>query len=108
KLQKQCGVATQRFVSSVGNILYVNDIADIIGKDYSNPQTTPLLQHYPVETTGAVTETWEATQWRELPLDLLTPMYRQGLKDYYVNELAELHHQELVIPVMWIVHNGHL
>ncbi|KAF8505045.1 hypothetical protein JB92DRAFT_2556962, partial [Gautieria morchelliformis] len=88
KLQKQCGVATQRFVSSVGNILYVNDITDIIGKDYSNPQTVPLLQHYPVEMTGAVTETWEATRWRELPLDLLTPMYRQGLKDYYVNKLA--------------------
>ncbi|KAF8480578.1 hypothetical protein JB92DRAFT_2837633 [Gautieria morchelliformis] len=68
-----------------------------------NPQTVPLLQHCPVKTSVQVTETWEATRWRELLLDLLTPMY---LKDYYVNELAEMVNGELVIPVTWIVCNG--
>lgn len=57
---------------------------------------------------GAVSEAWQATRWRELPLDLLTPMYRQGLKDFYVNELAELSSGEYVIPQMWIVRNKQL
>jgi hypothetical protein len=32
KLHKKCGVSTQRFESSVGNILYFNSIPDIIAK----------------------------------------------------------------------------
>ncbi|KAF8581935.1 hypothetical protein K439DRAFT_191699 [Ramaria rubella] len=48
---------------------------------------------------------WEAKRLRELPPDLLTPMYQKGLKYYYVNEICQLESGELVIPYMWIIQN---
>lgn len=117
-LQKNCGgMPTTRFVSSLGNILYLNDIPKIIGnvgacsipemtmltvksQDYANPQTAPLLQPYPEETSGLVSEGWQASRIREMPPDLLTPMFRKGLKDFFVNELAETISGLLLIPHM--------
>ncbi|KAF8521988.1 hypothetical protein JB92DRAFT_1747274 [Gautieria morchelliformis] len=67
-----------------------------------------LLQHYPEDTKGPVSEIWQATRWKELPPDLLTPMCRHKLKDYYVDELAETVTGEYVIPYMWIIREGAL
>lgn len=81
---------------------------DLIYKDYSNPQTAGLLRFYPEETSGPVSEAWQATRWRKLLPDLLTPMYCQGLKNFYVNKLADLSSGEYIIPKMWIVRNKQL
>ncbi|KAF8513305.1 hypothetical protein JB92DRAFT_2830448 [Gautieria morchelliformis] len=76
--------------------------------DYANPQTAHLLQHYPEDTKGPVSEIWQATQWKELPPDLLTPMCQHKMKDYYVNELAETRTGEYVIPYMSVIREGAL
>ncbi|KAF8505214.1 hypothetical protein JB92DRAFT_3084144 [Gautieria morchelliformis] len=107
-LQEACGITTNRFVSSAKHVLYVNSIPEIVAKDYANPQTAHLLQHYLEDTKGPVSEIWQATRWKELPPDLLTPMFQHKLKDYYVDELAETVTGEYVIPYMWIIHEGAL
>ncbi|KAF8520703.1 hypothetical protein JB92DRAFT_2709061, partial [Gautieria morchelliformis] len=90
-LCKSCGgVAMKCFQSSLGNVMYLNDIPKIIGNDYANPQIAPLLRFYPEETKGSVSEIWQMKIIKEMPLDQLTPMFCKGLKDFYVNELAEL------------------
>ncbi|KAF8522366.1 hypothetical protein JB92DRAFT_3081973 [Gautieria morchelliformis] len=104
-LRKECGgVPTSRWESSMGNILYLNDISKIIANDYMNPQVDTLLHFYPEEMDGPVSESWPTKRIKEMPPDQLTPMHRKGLKDFYVNKLAELESGEYVIPHMWIVH----
>ncbi|KAF8492908.1 hypothetical protein JB92DRAFT_3084990 [Gautieria morchelliformis] len=91
RLRKECGgVPTSHWESSMGNILYLNDISKIIANDYANPQVASLLHFYPEETDGPVSESWQTKRIKEMPLDQLTPMYRKGLKDFNVNKLAEL------------------
>lgn len=87
------------------NVLFMSCTANKILQDYSNPQTAHLMQFYPEETTGAISETSQAQRWKEMPPDLLTPMFRKGLKDFYVNELAEMEGGDYVIPHMWVVRN---
>jgi hypothetical protein len=55
---------------------------------------------------GPVSQFWEAGQLRECDPSLLCPMYAQGLRHFYVDELAELETGELVIPQMWITVSG--
>jgi hypothetical protein len=81
---------------------------DIAIQDYSSPHTARLLNPYPEEADGLVSETWQALKVREMDPDLLTPMCRIGLKDYFVNELAELEDGSWVIPVCWIVRKKQL
>ncbi|KAF8488776.1 hypothetical protein JB92DRAFT_3249859 [Gautieria morchelliformis] len=107
RLRKFGGVTTKRFESSLGNVMYLNDIPEIIAHDYANPQIAPLLCFYPEEKEGCVSEIWQMKRIKELPAEQLTPMVRKGLKDFYVNELEELRSGEYVmIPHMWIIHNN--
>ncbi|KAF8494495.1 hypothetical protein JB92DRAFT_3126914 [Gautieria morchelliformis] len=106
RLRKFGGVTTKRFESSLGNVMYLNDIPEIIAHDYANPQIAPLLCFYPEEKEGCVSEIWQMKRIKELPAEQLTPMVRKGLKDFYVNELAELRSGEYVIPHMWIIRNN--
>ncbi|KIJ40446.1 hypothetical protein M422DRAFT_49166 [Sphaerobolus stellatus SS14] len=109
KLKDQCGgITTQRFQSDLGNIFYVNELAELIAQDYSNPQTAPLLEFYPEETDSNFSEIWQGRKIREMDPDLLTPMVRKGMKDYYVKELAETKDGVLVIPIRWLRRNGKL
>ncbi|KAF8579127.1 hypothetical protein K439DRAFT_1648550 [Ramaria rubella] len=98
-------IATNRYVTASRNILYMNDIPSL---DYSNPQVASLLHVYPEETDGLVTEFWQAARLKQMPPDLLSPMFRKGLKDYYVNKLAEMRDGSLVIPHMWIIREGRM
>ncbi|KAF8514684.1 hypothetical protein JB92DRAFT_3115468 [Gautieria morchelliformis] len=106
RLHKFGGVTTKQFESSLGNVMYLNDIPEIIAHDYANPQIAPLLCFYPEEKEGCVLEIWQMKRIKELPAEQLTPMVRKGLKDFYVNELAELRSGEYVIPHMWIIRNN--
>ncbi|KAF8491434.1 hypothetical protein JB92DRAFT_3100513, partial [Gautieria morchelliformis] len=90
----------------IGNVMYLNDIPEIIAHDYANPQIAPLLCFYPEEKEGCVLEIWQMKRIKELPVEQLTPMVRKGLKDFYVNKLAELRSGEYVIPHMWIIYNN--
>ncbi|KIJ35216.1 hypothetical protein M422DRAFT_262598 [Sphaerobolus stellatus SS14] len=95
------GITTRRFQSDLGNIFYVNELAELVSKDYSNPQTASLLEFYPEEVTvnSSFSEIWQGRKIREMDPDLLTPMVRKGMKDYYVKEVAELKDGRLIIPI---------
>ena len=117
------GIPTNCFKSSVGNIMYMNDIPHLIVnvcilqayewdgdlikiQEYANAQVSSLLHFYPEEANGTISEFWHADQLKELPPELLTLMYCKGFKDFYVDELAELKTGELMIPHMWIIWEG--
>lgn len=57
---------------------------------------------------GPVSQFWEADRLRECRQDLLCPMYAQGHRHFYVDEVAQLDTGELVIPQMWITLRGEL
>ncbi|KAG9082372.1 hypothetical protein FRC06_005104 [Ceratobasidium sp. 370] len=85
------------------------DIPQLIGRDFSNPLIAPHLVFYPEDSGNRLSESWQAKKWRdEVPLEHLTPMYADGGKAYYVNELARLHNGAYVIPRRWITRNGQL
>ncbi|KAF9524888.1 hypothetical protein CPB83DRAFT_838520, partial [Crepidotus variabilis] len=54
-LLKELGAPTIRQVSGQGNIWYLNDIGDAIGKDFSNPVSRANMQLYP-QMLGRVVE----------------------------------------------------
>lgn len=74
-------------------------------QDYANPETSRHIINYPEECDGPKGETWQFNRWKEIPRDLLTPMFVQGSVHYYVNELAQTKTGKLFIPVMWIIRN---
>ena len=101
------GVRTVKCVSDLGNIFYINDVRDIIARDFQNPETAAQLCFYPEETDGQMSEVWHGQRWREYPLDMLTPAYKSKLgKRFYVNELAQLADGGLVVPYVWVTYNG--
>jgi hypothetical protein len=54
-----------------------------------------------------VSEVWQAMRWREYDRNQLNPMWtKDGLKRFYVNELAELKDGSFVIPQMWVTFHG--
>ncbi|KAF8576964.1 hypothetical protein K439DRAFT_1649193 [Ramaria rubella] len=96
-------IATNRYVTASGNILYMNDIPSLVANILAS-----LLHFYPEETDGPEMEFWQAARLKQMPPDLLSPMFHKGLKDYYVNELAEMRDSSLVIPHMWIIREGRM
>jgi hypothetical protein len=77
-------------------------------KDFSNPEIVRHLQFYPEETDGPVSEVWQAARWKEFKPSELTPMYAQGSRHFYIDEVAKLSDGQLVIPLAWIKKGGHL
>ncbi|KAJ6615575.1 hypothetical protein B0H10DRAFT_2164804 [Mycena sp. CBHHK59/15] len=106
KLRNLCGSEPKSYTSSVGNRFFVNDIRESIARDFSNPEVAKHLQFYPEETTGPLSEVWQAQRWKEYKLSELTPMYADGLRQFYIDEVAALEDASLAIPVAWIKKEG--
>ncbi len=53
-------------------------------------------------------EVWQAERWKEFKLSQLTPMYSRGLRQFYIEELAQLWGGTFVIPHNWIIRKGEL
>ncbi|KAG9102119.1 hypothetical protein FS749_015702 [Ceratobasidium sp. UAMH 11750] len=103
QLRNVCGVKSHQYCSSQGNFFDMLDIPQLVGRDCSNPLIAPHIDAYPEDSGNYLSESWQAKKWHEnVPLDQLTPMYAQGGKLYYVNELARLHDGTLVISKRWI------
>jgi hypothetical protein len=66
------------------------------------------LQFYPEETTGPISEVWQASRWKEFKPSERTPMYASGLKHFYIDEVAKLRDGQLVLPHAWIRRDGGL
>lgn len=58
--------------------------------------------HYPEDCDGLKSETWQFERWKQVPRDLLTPMYIKGAQHFYVDELTATASGKLYIPQMWI------
>jgi hypothetical protein len=66
------------------------------------------MQFYPEETKGPVSEVWQAARWKEFKPSELTPMYARGWRHFYIDEVAELHDGQIVLPMAWIKRGGEL
>ena len=64
------------------------------------------MQFYPEETSGPVSEVWQAGRWKEFKPSELTPMYVRGLRQFYINEVSALDDGQLVVPLAWIKQGG--
>ncbi|KAL1699940.1 hypothetical protein EV121DRAFT_283734 [Schizophyllum commune] len=108
-INKTCGTAkTQAHTSTLGNKFFTNNIADSIAMDFSNPEIAPHLNFYPEETSGPISEVWQAERWKEFKANELTPMFSRGLKQFFIEELCQLDDTTYVIPHLWIIREGKL
>ncbi|KAJ7453824.1 hypothetical protein FB451DRAFT_1050100 [Mycena latifolia] len=108
-IRKTTGVRSETHKSDLGNLFYVNDIRDLIAKDFANPEVAPHIQKYPEDVAGGpISEIWQVKdgKWHDIPVDALTPSILIGYQRYYVHEIAELADGQWVIPVLWIVSKG--
>ncbi|KAF7292620.1 hypothetical protein MIND_01159900 [Mycena indigotica] len=113
KIQKQIhtevGNTPTKITTAFGNVFYINDIRDSIARDFANPLVAPHLHLYPEEVLGGpVLERWQAERIFEYTPDQLTPMYSNGNRRYWINEVAQLKDGQFVIPTTWIIRNGRL
>ncbi|KAJ7712547.1 hypothetical protein B0H14DRAFT_2313012, partial [Mycena olivaceomarginata] len=102
---KMTGVRSEPHKSDVGNLFYVNDIRDLIAKDFANPEVAPRIQKYPEDVAGGpISEFWQVKdgKWHNIPLDELTPSILVGYTCFYVHEVAELSDGRWVLPALWI------
>ncbi|KAK7463484.1 hypothetical protein VKT23_006832 [Stygiomarasmius scandens] len=108
RLRKACGVRSIQYKSQGGDIYYLNDVVDIIKKNFENPETAPYILLYPEDVDDhSLSEFSQFSRVREHP-DQLTPSFRKGNKRFYVNELALLDDGRFVIPTMWVMYHGHV
>ena len=77
-------------------------------QDFANPQITPHMHFYPEETVGPISEVWQAERWKEFKPSELTPMDSRGLRQFFIEEVAQLSLGEYVIPHDWVIRNGEL
>ncbi|KIK02140.1 hypothetical protein K443DRAFT_122032 [Laccaria amethystina LaAM-08-1] len=108
ELRDLCGSTPQQHTSSLGNIFYVNDVRESVVWDFANPEIAKHLHLYPEETTGPISEVWQAEHWKEFKPSELTPMFSRGLWQFFIDEVSELDDGRLAIPRNWIMRNGEL
>ncbi|KAF9783812.1 hypothetical protein BJ322DRAFT_1021595 [Thelephora terrestris] len=107
KLCETSGTPSKLYKSAHGNLFYMNDIRKIITNDYANPLVCPHIRIYPETPDGPITEIWHAEKWRkEMDLGLLSPMYADGARHYYVLEFACLKNGDFVVPAWWLTYKG--
>ena len=124
-LRDLSGIPSKAYTSAQKNLFWMNDIRSTVAhvcclplpqfppalltfyQDYANPHTRSQIQIYPEMTDGPITEIWHAEKWRkEMDPRLLSPMYADGDRHFYVLEFARLKNGNLVVPVRWLSHKG--
>ncbi|THU81998.1 hypothetical protein K435DRAFT_823322 [Dendrothele bispora CBS 962.96] len=106
ELTSMCASEPVHCVSSVGNHFYVNDPRETIKQQFANPEVAQHFNFYPEETDESISEVWQAERWKEYDPSDLTPMYSSNGKQFYINEVAMLHDDRLVIPLLWVKRHG--
>ncbi|KAJ3859039.1 hypothetical protein EV359DRAFT_75733 [Lentinula novae-zelandiae] len=102
RLRNLCGIPSIQYKSQLGDIYYLNDVIDMIKKNFENPETAQHLMFYPEDTDGGpCSEFTQFVRLREHP-EQLTPSFSKDNKRFYVNELAILSDGRMVIPIIWV------
>jgi hypothetical protein len=86
----------------------MNHIRETLAADMANPLVAPHLHFYPEETSGPLSETFQAERWMEYTPSQLTPMHSRGHQRWWIEELAQLRDGRYIIPHTWISRNGEL
>ncbi|KDR74877.1 hypothetical protein GALMADRAFT_99137 [Galerina marginata CBS 339.88] len=107
-LRNMCGTTPKQHVSSLGNIFYSNNIGESVMRDFANPEVAKHLHLYPEETEGPISEVWQAERWKEFAPSELTPMFSQGHRQFFIDEVAQLQDGQYVIPRNWVMRKGKL
>ncbi|KAJ7055231.1 hypothetical protein C8F01DRAFT_1063097 [Mycena amicta] len=113
KIQKEVrddfGHKPIKVTSALGNVFYTNDLREAIARDFSNPLVAPHLHVYPEEVAdGPVSERWQAERALDYPPDQLTPMFTDGQRRWWIEEVAQLKNGQFVIPKTWVMRDGRL
>ncbi|KAJ7207881.1 hypothetical protein GGX14DRAFT_567184 [Mycena pura] len=101
-LQIRCGHEPVKIDSAMGNVFYLNDLRESIARDFSNPLVAPHMQLYPEEVNGGISENWQSERWQEYTPEQLTPMFSNGYKRFWIEEVAQMRDGRLIIPHTWI------
>ncbi|KAF9541558.1 hypothetical protein CPC08DRAFT_803425 [Agrocybe pediades] len=72
------------------NVFYVNDIRESVAMDFANPEVAKHLHFYPEESKGPISEAWQAGR----------------LRQFYIEEVAQISCGSYVIPHDMVIRNG--
>ncbi|KAL1726516.1 hypothetical protein EV714DRAFT_219219 [Schizophyllum commune] len=101
-LQRTCGIETIGYDGALGHKYFVNNLAQIIAQEMSNPLVRPHLHFYPEDGGVELSEARQAARWlHELPGELTTPVARINDTDYYIYEPVMLRSGEFCMPFRW-------
>ncbi|KAJ3792663.1 hypothetical protein GGU11DRAFT_749747 [Lentinula aff. detonsa] len=75
KLRNLCGIPSIQYKSEQGDIYYLNDVVNMMKKNFENPETAQHIMYHPEDTDGApCSEFTQFARLRENP-EQLTPSF---------------------------------
>ncbi|EGO30673.1 hypothetical protein SERLADRAFT_404741 [Serpula lacrymans var. lacrymans S7.9] len=90
---------TKKKTTNSGNIFYPNLVGKAIAKDYSNPITRHIMQDYPEEGDGTMSQVHHGNKMLlDLPPSLAVPSILVNGKIYIINELLQQINSTYFIP----------
>ncbi|KAJ3713977.1 hypothetical protein DFJ43DRAFT_1043883 [Lentinula guzmanii] len=102
KLRKDCGFTPDAHISDFKNHYHSINPAQTVAHDFANPQVAPHINLYPERTDGPRSEAWQFERINEYSPSQLTPMISRGLRQFWIDEVAQLNDGSYVIPRNWI------
>ncbi|KAJ3737709.1 hypothetical protein DFJ43DRAFT_1128788 [Lentinula guzmanii] len=89
-LRLECGITPKAHVSDFKNHYHSISLRDTIAKDFANPHVAPHINLYPERINGLRCESWQFDRWTEFLPSQLTPMFSRALKQFWIEEIAQL------------------
>ncbi|KAF8153401.1 hypothetical protein B0H34DRAFT_754825 [Crassisporium funariophilum] len=104
KLREESCVPTIHWMSPKGTPFSFNDPRSLIANDWSNPSVCSSIQRYAmIPPNGVISEVWHAEKWRhDVDRHVLSPMYDDGNRHFFIDEPARLKDGSFVIPLRWL------
>ncbi|KAI5995503.1 hypothetical protein EDD15DRAFT_2140887, partial [Pisolithus albus] len=96
EMKRMVGDPTDRAVSPLGNVFYINDVAKAIAKDYANPLTRLAMQDFPEDGGNGMSQVFNGEKMlHEMPSP---PAVRVHGSIYFVGELLQESSKGYFIP----------
>ncbi|KAJ7436671.1 hypothetical protein B0H11DRAFT_1754574 [Mycena galericulata] len=95
-LQSLCGIESIAYNGALGHKYYVNNLAQIIAQEMSNPKVRPHLSFYPEDNGKGLDEARQGTRWlNELRSSRNPPL--NELQDELVESTREINEDNLCV-----------